>query len=277
MSNRMKLGTRMAMGFGFLIAISGVLGCAGWSGLSNAATNAELNRQGNECLQGLNQCASLRKDFAIRGFDTCGNDYKTAADEWQEAYETLPTKLQPLENATKITRFDETSKNGIDIAAEVSKVLEETVQSSGKITDLASEIAAASQEQAQGSDQVNTAIAQMDKITQQNAANAEESASASEELSSQAESMNDIVGDLAALVGGAAGHHTTGRVARTTTHLNANASSQIAGGRRATASPGRNETGQLAVSDHVFHKIAGRWAPVKSAHRAIPLGDKDEF
>jgi len=48
---------------------------------------------------------------------------------------------------------------------------------------------------AQGIDQVNTAVAQMDKVTQQNAANAEESASASEELSSQAESMNAIVAD----------------------------------------------------------------------------------
>jgi len=42
----------------------------------------------------------------------------------------------------------------------------------------------------------------MDKVTQQNAANAEESASASEELSGQAEQMNRIIEELAALVGG---------------------------------------------------------------------------
>jgi len=40
------------------------------------------------------------------------------------------------------------------------------------------------------------------KVTQHNAANAEESASVSEELSSQAESMNDIVVGLVSLVGG---------------------------------------------------------------------------
>jgi len=96
------------------------------------------------------------------------------------------------------------SKNGVDIASEVGKVLEEIVGSVGKTTDLVSEIAAASQEQAQGIDQVNTAVAQMDKITQQNAANAEESASASEELSVQAGSMNDVVGQLVALVGAGA-------------------------------------------------------------------------
>ncbi|HSW02132.1 MAG TPA: hypothetical protein VLI39_18355 [Sedimentisphaerales bacterium] len=52
-----------------------------------------------------------------------------------------------------------------------------------------------------GIDQVNTAMAQMDKATQQNAAHAEESAGASGELSVQAESMKEVVGNLVALVG----------------------------------------------------------------------------
>ncbi len=94
------------------------------------------------------------------------------------------------------------SENGVSIANEVGKVLEEIVTSVGKTSDLVSEIAAASSEQAQGIDQVNTAMTQMDKVTQQNAANAEESASASEELSAQAEQMDSIVQDLASLVNG---------------------------------------------------------------------------
>ena len=57
------------------------------------------------------------------------------------------------------------------------------------------EIAAASKEQAQGIEQVNTAVAEMDKVTQQNAANAEESASAAEEMTAQAETMQGMVGD----------------------------------------------------------------------------------
>ena len=58
------------------------------------------------------------------------------------------------------------------------------------------EIAAASQEQAQGIEQVNTAVAEMDKVTQQNAANAEESACASEEMNAQAETMKGMVDEL---------------------------------------------------------------------------------
>jgi signal transduction histidine kinase len=104
--------------------------------------------------------------------------------------------------ATMIEESVKNSKNGVDIAVEVGNVLEEIVSSVGKTTDLIGEIAAASAEQAQGIDQVNTAVAQMDKVTQQSAANAEESASASEELSAQAVRMNDIVKELLILVGG---------------------------------------------------------------------------
>ena len=52
----------------------------------------------------------------------------------------------------------------------------EVSKSAAKVADLVSEIAAASREQAQGIDQVNKAVTEMDKVTQQNAANAEESA-----------------------------------------------------------------------------------------------------
>ena len=98
------------------------------------------------------------------------------------------------------------SESGVNIAGQVAKMLEEITTASGKVNDLVAEIAAASQEQTQGIDQVNTAVNQMDKVTQQNAANAEESASASEELNAQAEQMNAIVAELSALVGGAAAH-----------------------------------------------------------------------
>ncbi len=49
-------------------------------------------------------------------------------------------------------------------------------------------------------------MAQMDKVTQQNAANAEESASASEELNAQATQMNTAVNELIALVSGKSSH-----------------------------------------------------------------------
>ena len=106
MFKNMKLATKMGVGFGVLVVISGVLGYVGWTGLSNVAKNADLNRAGNESLQGLNQCASLRKEFAIRGFEQYGSDNKTAADNWQAAYDALTAQLQQLESEKALSRGD---------------------------------------------------------------------------------------------------------------------------------------------------------------------------
>jgi methyl-accepting chemotaxis protein len=78
----------------------------------------------------------------------------------------------------------------------------EVADSAAKVGELVGEIAAASAEQAQGIEQVNISITEMDKVTQQNAATAEESASASEELNAQSEEMKAFVGELVAMVGG---------------------------------------------------------------------------
>jgi methyl-accepting chemotaxis protein len=145
------------------------------------------------------------------------------------------------------------SKNGVDIAGEVSKVLEEIVQGIGKTTDLVSEIAAASQEQSQGIDQVNTAVAQMDKVTQQNAANAEESASASEQLNAQAEQMNEVVGELIALVGGASSQRANSGQKTSRRHLNTNVDH---GAAQKTHELLTKHHG-LGQSDKAFHQIAG--------------------
>ena len=72
------------------------------------------------------------------------------------------------------------------------------------------EIAAASREQAQGIAQISTAVASMDKVVQQAAAGAEESASLSVEMSNQADKLNAVVDKLAALVSGDKGKSVEG-------------------------------------------------------------------
>ena len=67
--------------------------------------------------------------------------------------------------------------------------------------NLSSQIADASAEQTEGVDQINVAVAEMDKVTQTNAAISEESAAADEELSHQAHKLNDLVQELANIVG----------------------------------------------------------------------------
>jgi methyl-accepting chemotaxis protein len=104
--------------------------------------------------------------------------------------------------AALIENSVESSKSGVTIVTEVAKDLVSITTAATKVNTLVGEIAAASQEQSQGIGQINIAVNQMDKVTQSNAANAEESASAAEELNSQAESVQAIVNELVALVGG---------------------------------------------------------------------------
>jgi hypothetical protein len=93
-------------------------------------------------------------------------------------------------------------KDGSAIVESTEREFREVSLNVGRAGELINEIAAASHEQAQGIDQVNRAVVEMDKVTQQNAASAEESASAAEELNAQAERMKNHVGDLMTVIDG---------------------------------------------------------------------------
>ncbi|MBI5767324.1 MAG: hypothetical protein HZA93_05975 [Verrucomicrobia bacterium] len=112
------------------------------------------------------------------------------------------------ETAMKIEDSVSRSEHGVRISAKVGQSFEEIVVKARRVDELVAEIATASNEQNQGIGQVTTAVAQMDKVTQSNAAGAEEAASAAEELNAQAEMMRESVRNLQTLVGGGASHAT---------------------------------------------------------------------
>ncbi len=107
------------------------------------------------------------------------------------------------ETAGKIEESVVRSEHGVQISEKVAQSFGEIVAKARQVDELVAEIATASSEQSQGIGQVSTAVAQMDKVTQSNAAGAEESASASEELNAQAEVMRESVRELQSLVGAA--------------------------------------------------------------------------
>ena len=85
------------------------------------------------------------------------------------------------------------AENGTNIANETAKALGDIVSGITKASDLVSEIASASKEQTDGIEQINQSLGQIDQVTQSNTANAEESASASEELSGQAVQLKEMI------------------------------------------------------------------------------------
>jgi methyl-accepting chemotaxis protein len=131
------------------------------------------------------------------------------------------------------------------------------------VSELVAEIAAASSEQSQGITQVNTAVTDIDKVTQQNAANAEESASAAEEMSAQAEQMKAMVQELVVLVEGGRRKEPTG-------------DDQPAG--EAAPQPGRNAARRRVGPGPALHansKHPAQTPPDPSPDQVIPLDDAD--
>jgi methyl-accepting chemotaxis protein len=85
------------------------------------------------------------------------------------------------------------AEQGVEVSEDVAAILREITQGANHVNALVAEIAAASKEQATGIGQVNSAMTQLDKVTQQNAANAEGSASAAAELNGQADRLQDLL------------------------------------------------------------------------------------
>jgi methyl-accepting chemotaxis protein len=108
------------------------------------------------------------------------------------------------ETAAKIEDSVAKSQQGAQISSEVAKSFETIQQQILHLDTLVGEIATASHEQTQGISQVTTAVSQMDKVTQANAGNAEETAAASQELKSQAAVLSHAVASLQLLMGGRA-------------------------------------------------------------------------
>jgi methyl-accepting chemotaxis protein len=106
------------------------------------------------------------------------------------------------ETAAKIEVAIQNGNEGVTISDKVAQSLDQITSKARRVDELVGEIAHASSEQSQGISQINSAITEMDKVTQTNAANAEETAAAAEELNSQSQVLRGAVKDLRKLVEG---------------------------------------------------------------------------
>ncbi|NLX12614.1 MAG: hypothetical protein GXY44_03035 [Phycisphaerales bacterium] len=190
-------------------------------------------------------------------------------------------EITPSRSRTRVGSFRNLAQRAAQAAKETTGLIENSVNKSregadaikaivggvAKVTELINGIAKASDEQAQGVDQVNTAVAQMDKVTQQNASGAEESASAAEELSAQAAATKGLVDELIVLVQGSQNTSES-----TTRHRPGGAYLQYTESRKAPAGKNaavRKNTGQT-VSAGATAVHSGRH---NSAHEDFPSLD----
>lgn len=93
---------------------------------------------------------------------------------------------------------------GVELAKQVAEILDTITAGTRTVASFVHEISEASSEQARGIQQVSLAVAQMDQVTQTIAANSEQTAAASQELSMQAGELMGMVDLLMRIVGGGA-------------------------------------------------------------------------
>lgn len=105
------------------------------------------------------------------------------------------------ETAKIIARSVERADHGVGACHEVSGQLEEIVSGVGRVSELIESVAVSTDQQSHSIEEVNRTVVQMDRLTQGNAARAEESASVAKELSAQSRVVRGVAEELLGMVG----------------------------------------------------------------------------
>ncbi|MEL7624221.1 MAG: methyl-accepting chemotaxis protein [Clostridiales bacterium] len=127
---------------------------------------------------------AARAGAAGKGFAVVADEVRNLAGKSAEAAKNTTGLIEETVTAVK---------NGTRIADTTAKALEESAKETGEAITLINKIAQASDEQAQAIVQINQGVDQISGVVQTNAATAEESAAASQELSGQSNLLKELM------------------------------------------------------------------------------------
>jgi methyl-accepting chemotaxis protein len=119
-----------------------------------------------------------------RGFAVVASEVRSLAQRSAEAAREIKTLI-----GASVDRVEAGSRLVVDAGSTMQEILAQA----RKVADLLGEISSATNEQTTGIGQVSDAVAQLDQVTQQNAALVEDSAAAAESLRHQAAKLVDVV------------------------------------------------------------------------------------
>jgi methyl-accepting chemotaxis protein/methyl-accepting chemotaxis protein-1 (serine sensor receptor) len=135
---------------------------------------------------------AARAGEAGMGFAVVADEVRNLAHRSAQAAKDTAALIEE-----SIARSQEGSRKLEQVAGSIRQI----TGSTSEVKILVDEVDTGSQEQSRGIEQIVSAIGQMERVTQRNAANAEQSAAASQELAAQAKSLYTIVERVRQLAG----------------------------------------------------------------------------
>lgn len=92
----MKLATKLALGFGIVLVLTGVVAFMGYNGLNNVAHSVDIADDANRMVKDMLECRRQEKNFVLRGFTVWGGDTQNAVEKLDDNVAEFETLVEEM-------------------------------------------------------------------------------------------------------------------------------------------------------------------------------------